>query len=136
MAAECYASAAVTNIPYLSEILWIAPVLVHLYMIWKMSRSNLISSYPLFVFYCCLQAIRLVVMYPLYSDLRHYGPAYFFLFWLFEAFDVVVSIVIIREIYVRLFMPYEAIRKLGCALFNWAMGILLLVCWYAALVSN
>ena len=99
-----------------------------------MAKKNLITSYPLFVFYCGLQVIRFVVLYPLYSD--HYKVAYFFGFWAFEAFDVIVSVAIIRDIYVRLFTPYPAICRLGCALFNWAIAVLFLVASYAALIAH
>lgn len=121
------------KVPLLTDALWIAPILVHLYTIWHMAKKNLISSYPLFVFYCGLQVIRFVALYPLYDG--HYRVAYFFGFWAFEAFDVVVSIAIIREIYVRLFVPYPAICRLGCALFNWAMAVLFSVSWYVALAA-
>jgi hypothetical protein len=108
-------------------------VVLHFLTIWQMDKKRLITSYPLFVFYCSLQAVRLVVLYPLYG---RYRTAYFFGYWAFEAFDVLVSVVIIREIYVRLFMPYEAIRRMGCALFNWAIALLLLLSWYMAVASH
>jgi hypothetical protein len=133
---KSYPSAAVPNTPPLAEVLWIAPILVHLYTIWHMAKKNLISSYPLFVFYCGLQVIRLFALYPLYVNYSHHKWAYFYGFWTFEAFDVIVSIAIIREIYVRLFVPYPAICKLGCALFNWAIAVLFLVASYAALTSH
>ena len=101
-----------------------------------MDKKRLITSYPLFVFYCCLQGIRLVVLYPMFLFWAQYKVPFFFAYWAFEIFDVLVSVAIIREIYIRLFMPYAAIRKMGCALFNWAIAVLVLLSWYVAVVSN
>jgi hypothetical protein len=114
------------------RVLWIAPQVIALMLVASMLRAKLVQRYGLFFAYTCLQLVRFVVLYPNYDDRLFY----YFVYWAFEAFDVVVTIAIIHDIYIAVFNPYPALRRAGSALFHWAMAILIIVSVMAAAVAQ
>ncbi len=120
----------------LQYALWVLPQIIAVVLIGGMLRMRLTREHALFFGYLCLQLVRFAVLYPLYRDLRHHAVAYFFTYWAFQAFDVVVTIAIIHEVYRRVFAPYPALCRAGCALFNWAMAMLIVVSFTAAAVAQ
>ena len=54
----------------------------------------------------------------------HTGLAYFYAYWICEAVAIVLGMVVVREIFMKLFTPHLALRKLAALIFRVAITIL------------
>src|SRR3954470_7810314 len=96
---------------------WLTPQFISVLLVWSMMRSQLKGKYPVFFWYTCLQLVRFAVLFAV----RDSRLAYFFAYWALEAFDVVVTLAVIHEIYAAVFSAYPGLRRAGTAMFHWAM---------------
>jgi len=89
-----------------------------------MMRNNIVREFPYFTAYCLFELVRSAALFAIGV---HRPVAYFFTYWPIEVFDVMLSIVVIRDIYWRLFRHYPALHTFGMAIFHWAMALLILI---------
>ena len=55
----------------------------------------------------------------------HSGIAYFWVYWICEAVAIVLGLVVVREIFMKLFAPHLALRKLATLIFRVAIIMLI-----------
>lgn len=93
-----------------------------------MIKRNLRRDYPMFFNYTVFQIVSHVLMYTFWK--LSYS-AYYYGYWTTSALGILLGFLVIREIFLEAFRPYEALRELGEMLFSWSLLVLVLV----ALVS-
>src|SRR6476659_3914611 len=54
----------------------------------------------------------------------HNSNAYFYAYWISEAIAIVLGLVVVREIFMKLFAPHLALRKLATLIFRTAIILL------------
>ena len=108
----------------LAYALWLAGPLTQLALIALMVRRKLRVEFPLFFSYVAMDMAATVGLFFGYKFLT-YGQ-YFAVYWALEAVGVLLSFLVIRELFVNAMKPYAALRDLGSMLFMWA-GIVLLL---------
>lgn len=62
----------------------------------------------------------------------HSGIAYFWVYWICEAVAIVLGLVVVREIFMKLFAPHLALRKLATLIFR--VAIIMLVAFGCAVM--
>jgi hypothetical protein len=89
-----------------------------------MFRHKLIREVPWFFAYTVFHLLQFIVLIATY----HYSyDAYFYSYWAIEAIDALLVLVVIQEIYLHTFRPFEALRGLSTVLFRWAVIVLLAI---------
>jgi hypothetical protein len=106
--------------------LWFAQPALQLAVAIVVWRRQLYKQFPVFLGYLLTQIVIFAITYPIYET---YGPikAYFWLYWLSQALNAVLSFKIIHEIFLDVFRPYHALKDLGTPVFKWAGLVMLLV---------
>ncbi len=109
----------------LANALWLAGPLTQLALIVLMVRNKLRAEYPLFFSLTIFDLLTTVGLYGVYQ-VSHGGMQYFYAYWTLEAVGVLLSFLVIRELFTNALKPYAALRDLGGMLFIWAGVVLLL----------
>ena len=109
----------------LANALWLAGPLTQLALIVLMVRKKLRAEYPLFFALTVFDLLTTVVLYAVY-EMTHGGVDYFYAYWTMEAVGVILSFLVIRELFTNAMKPYAALRDLSAMLFLWA-GVVLLI---------
>jgi hypothetical protein len=55
---------------------------------------------------------------------REHGMVYFYTYWICEAIAIVLGLVVVREIFMKIFTPHMALRKLATLIFRTAVILL------------
>jgi hypothetical protein len=93
-----------------------------------MIKRNLRRDYPMFFNYTIFQIVSHVLMYICWKTSY---SAYYYGYWTTSAIGILLGFLVIREIFLEAFRPYEALRELGEMLFSWSLLVLVMI----ALVS-
>jgi hypothetical protein len=109
-------------------VLWVAAPVIQAYVLGIMVRRNLRRQYPAFFAYTIFSLAEFLTTFPAYHISY---AAYFYLYWVAAVLGVGFGFAMIREVFYTVFRPYDSLREMSHALFNWAVIVLLLV----ALVS-
>ncbi|MGA9640057.1 MAG: hypothetical protein WBQ72_01560 [Terriglobales bacterium] len=105
-------------------VLWCAqPVLqsVVAAIIW---RRKLYKYFPVFFYYLLAQIAIFGLTFPFY---HRNDTWYFWLYWMGEVVNAILSFKVIHEIFLDIFRPYHALKDLGTPVFKWAGLVMLLV---------
>lgn len=103
---------------------WISPVILQGIILAATLARRLYRDFPMFVTYTAFEIV--FALSRLAADLDpavSYG-VFFYLYWLGNAIEVVLSFAVIYEIFSQVFRSYEALRKLGLLLFRWSVVVL------------
>ena len=111
--------------PHMMLALWIIQATTQAAIAVVLYRRKLHKEFPAFFLYIVLQLIIFCVQFPVYRYAN--GIAYFEVYWVATALDLIVSFKIIHEIFLDVFKPYHALKDLGTALFKWAALIMVLL---------
>jgi len=111
--------------PQVQLALWICQPALQAVVAVVMFRRRLQKDFPLFFTYNLAQIAIFAVNFPIYRWGSH--TAYFDVFWLTSALNLVLQFKIIHEVFLDAFRPYHALQDLGTALFKWAALIMVLV---------
>lgn len=111
--------------PHMILAIWVIQAVTQAGIAVVLYRRKLHKEFPAFFVYIILQLITFCVQFPVYK----YGDpkAYFDVYWVATALDLIVSFKIIHEIFLDVFKPYHALKDLGTALFKWAALIMILL---------
>jgi hypothetical protein len=88
-------------------------------------RRKLHKEFPAFFVYIVAQIVIFCAQFPIYFSA--WQSAYFYVYWLSTALNLIFAFRIIHEIFLDIFKPYHALQDLGHALFKWAAVITVLV---------
>lgn len=103
--------------------LWCAHPLLLTAVVVAIWRRNLHKQFPSFFAYLVGQVVIFALIFPFRS---HY-TWFFWVFWIGAAINVVLSFMIIHEIFLDVFRPYHNLKDLGTVVFKWAGVVMLLV---------
>ncbi|MGE0404780.1 MAG: hypothetical protein AB7O65_00660 [Candidatus Korobacteraceae bacterium] len=109
-------------------IFWFSAPIFHLVLAIIMRRKRLDLEFPMFFRYLVFKVCRSVLLFAT----RELSPgpeyvAYFFLYWLSEVVEIVLSLAVVYELFYNTFGRYEALKKVIPLFFHWATGILILM---------
>ena len=110
-------------------LFWFASPALQLVLAIIMVKRNLRRDYPMFFNYTVFQIVSHVLMFGLWISGSY--SLYYYGYWTTSALGILLGFVVIREIFLEAFRPYEALRELGEMLFSWSLLVLVLI----ALVS-
>jgi hypothetical protein len=85
---------------------------------------------PAFSGYALFSATASLALYAIPGS--HHNLTYFYAYWISEAGAIVLGLVIVREIFMKLFAPHLALRKLASMIFR--VAIILLVAFGCAVM--
>jgi hypothetical protein len=105
--------------------LWISQPILQAIIAVVVYRRRLYKDFPAFLSFTIAQIAIFSVEFPVYN--WGGGDAYFYVFWISAAVNVVFAFQIIHEVFIDAFKPYPALKDLGTALFKWAALIMILV---------
>jgi len=111
--------------PRLLLALWVIQPIIYVLIAVAFYRRRMHKEFPAFFAYIFLQIPVFCIQFPIYL----YGlkTAYFYIYWIWAALELVLVFKIIHEIFLDIFKPYHALKDLGDALFKWAAIITVLV---------
>ena len=105
-------------------VLWFAAPLAQLGVLVCMYRRGLHRDYPYFFNYTILSVVNDPILLFIYN--RSYS-VYFYAHYVNTALSVLISFLVLQEIFKDAFRPYEALRDLSVILFRWSALVVLLV---------
>jgi hypothetical protein len=111
--------------PQIELTFWVSQPVLQTAVAVVLYRRKLHKDFPAFFAYLVVQVVAFSIQFPIY--LMKNGPAYFDVFWVGAALNVVLAFKIIHEIFVDVFRPYPALKDFGTALFKWASIVMILV---------
>src|SRR5215467_13970977 len=109
--------------PQIQLALWISQPVLQVVVAIVMYRRRLHKDFPAFFAFTIAQIVIFAVEFPLYRN----HTAYFDVFWIGSAVNLIFQFKIIHEVFLDAFRPYHALQDLGTALFKWAALIMILV---------
>ncbi len=98
-----------------------------------MVRRSIYREVPWFLAYTVYQVFRFAVLFVAYHSSYR---IYFYLYWLGEGIDALITLIVIQEIYNQAFRSYEILRSLSTILFRWAAIVLFAVMVLVAMTSG
>ena len=107
--------------------LWVVAPCVQAFLATRMFRLRLRREFPLFFIYLIYSMVAEVGLLAIYEYSSPPYVIYFSANWASEVVELALSVLVIYEIYRRVFDRYEALRSLCDVLFQWAAAILVLI---------
>ena len=90
-------------------------------------RRKLYKEFPICFAFLLTQVGFFAITYPVYVLSGFMTLGYFWLYWMAEALNAVLSFKIIHEVFLDVFRPYHALKDLGTPVFKWAGLVMVLV---------
>jgi len=78
--------------------------------------------YPAFSAYILFGLFESAILYPLHRE--NWNTAYFYTYWICEAICIFLGLYVVREIFIQMFEPYPALRRLARVVFRIAVAAL------------
>lgn len=88
-----------------------------------MLMRRMVGELPVFFTYVSVVAVQEV----LGLVFVHHPIAYFLIFWIGDAIDILLAFMVLEELFRKLFQPYEALHSLSTIVFRWTLLVLLLI---------
>jgi len=109
----------------LDYALWVTSPVLQTAVVVLLMRRGLHREYPFFFNYTILS----IVSEPILFFVHEYASytAYYYAYWINTGLSVLVSFMVLQEIFNEAFRPYEALRDLGVILFRWSALVVMLV---------
>jgi hypothetical protein len=115
-------------------VLWFTCPALQALIAYFMVKKRYSGEYPAFFAYTVYQASSAFILFGIWRY-AGYGT-YYYAYWAVSALGVLLSFLVMHEIFVDAFRPYEALRDLGAMLFRWSGLILLMLAGLSAFVSR
>ena len=94
--------------------LWVSQPILQAIIAVVVYGRRLHKDFPAFFSFTVAQIVIFAVEYPVYNWAG--ADAYFYVFWISAALNVVFAFQIIHEVFIDAFKPYPALKDLGTAL--------------------
>lgn len=111
--------------PHVILAIWVIQAITQAAIVVILYRRRLHKEFPAFFVYMVAQLLTFCVQFPVYK--YGDGTAYFEVYWVATAVDLILAFKIIHEIFLEVFKPYHALQDLGTALFKWAALVMVLL---------
>lgn len=115
-------------------VLWFAGPSVQAVVAFFLIRKRLRNEYPAFFTYTAYQVLSITGLFLVFRFAPY--ATYFYAFWTTSALSILVSFIVMHEVFADAFRPYEALRDLGAMLFRWSGLVLLMLAFLSAFVSQ
>jgi len=116
----------------LVRIFWMGGAVGLIFLTALMLRKRLHREYPIFFAFVAAECIDSWVAMPLKAISY---KAYFVEGWTLTAITTVLGFAVLREVFLHIFRPYDALRNFGKMLFSWSAGVLVLIAIVITLTS-
>jgi hypothetical protein len=110
--------------------LWYAQIVIQVILAIVVIVRKSWRDLPAFSGYILLAATASLALYAIPGS--HHSLTYFYAYWISETTSIVLGLVVVREIFMKLFAPHLALRKLAALIFRAA--IILLVAFGGAVM--
>jgi hypothetical protein len=112
------------KITALQFFLWYAAPLLQAVILFAMIWRKVAREFPAFFSYTVFHLIEYAATFAAY---RHSYRAYFYTYWGTEIADSIITLVVIQEIFAKVFEPYQSLRKVETTAFRWGAVFLCLL---------
>src|SRR5689334_8825786 len=102
---------------------WVTGIAALCGVIVMMMKRKLRQDFPIFFSYAIFQTVQsvlLLVLRPFYTE-------YFYTYWTCVILAVLIEFAVMYEIFVHIFEPYEALKRIAMVLFRWSALVLVMV---------
>jgi hypothetical protein len=115
-------------------VLWFTCPALQALVAYFMAKKRYKDEYPAFFTYTVFQAVSAFALFGVWRSGGY--TIYYYSFWTVNAIGVLLAFIVMHEVFVDAFRPYEALRDLGGMLFRWSGLILLMLAGLSAFVSR
>lgn len=112
--------------------IWIVCTVAQTVVLIAMLRRKLVNEFSLFFWYTAAHILDSIVSYITSQVAR---PAYFYVYWGWEAIDAILTLWVIQSVFLKIFDRYEMLRGLGLLIFRWATICLCLLAVFTAIYT-
>lgn len=109
---------------------WMTPIVVQSVMAVHMLVRRVHRALPSFFVYTCFVVLSSLLQLAMHPREHTYFPSYefhFYAFWVEDAISILLGLMVVAELFNKLFEPYQGLRHLGTVLFRWAALVMVLV---------
>lgn len=117
----------------LVRIFWLGASVGLVVLTILMLRKKLHREFPVFFAFVAAECVDSWIAMPLKAVSY---KAYFVECWTFTAITTVIGFAVLREVFLHIFRPYDALRNFGKMLFRWSAGVLVLIAIVMTLSSS
>lgn len=108
----------------LVRIFWVAAATGLLFLVGLMLRKKLHREFPVFFALVAAECIESLLGMVLKSFSY---KAYYVEYWTLATVITVLGFAVLREVFLHIFRPYDALRNFGRMLFRWSAAVLILI---------
>lgn len=116
----------------LDYVFWLGAPVAQIGVVTFMLRRGLHRDYPYFFNYTILEVLSAVFL----MAVKKLPYTYYFGYWISITLSVLLSFVVLQEIFTDAFRPFENLRDLSVILFRWSGLVVLLVVGMSAITST
>ena len=102
---------------------WIVCIILQVLLALVLLTKRVWEKYPIFSAYVFFSLFEAGILYVLAEK----AMLYFYIFWICEAIGLFLGLAVVREIFIKLFSPHPALRKLATLIFRVAVAALLVL---------
>lgn len=108
----------------LVRIFWVAAALGLLVLVGLMLRKKLHRDFPVFFAFVVAECLDswLAMVFKAISY-----KAYYIEYWTLATIITLLGFAVLREVFLHIFRPYDALRNFGRMLFRWSAAVLILI---------
>lgn len=103
--------------------LWYVQTAIQILLVAVLVTRKTWGRFPGFTAYVVCDAVATVIKHVIQQN----GALYFYTYWICEALAIVLGLVVVREIFMNLFAPHPALRKLATVIFRSAICLLIVM---------
>jgi len=107
--------AAMKPLTHLEFAIWAIGSIMQASVAVGMIRKRLFREMPIFF---CYTIFHVLQTYVAMLALRRSYATYFYVYWVSELFDALLTLLVLQEIFSSVFRPYESLRWLGAMIFR------------------
>lgn len=111
-------------------VLWVAPAIGQCFIALFLVRRKLAASFPVFRAYVFFHIVQFPIEFYCYF---HSHALFFYVFWIMQAFDFLLVIAVLQEVFNAVLREYADLRKLATILYRCAILVLIGVAFVTAL---
>jgi hypothetical protein len=101
--------------------LWYAQAAIQIFLVVVVLARKMWTRFPSFSAYVLFNLAATLIKHTIQQS----GALYFYTYWICEALAIVLGLAVVREIFMSLFAPHPALRKLATVIFRSAICLLI-----------
>jgi hypothetical protein len=113
-------------------VIWVAAPIMQALIAAVMVRRKLSTEFPVFFAYTLFHVVQVAIELYCYF---HSRALYFYAFWIMQAFDFLLVIAVIQEVFGAVLREYTILKRRATKIYRWAVLILVAVAFGTALLA-